>query len=68
MSLFGRLSQALRWFDTEGFFEEARRVTVPGGVLATLGLRAFYQVDAVVDRQISQLYNDILGPRDAGKQ
>ena len=53
-------SQALHWFDIEGFFEEARRVTMPGGVLATW-VYGLLRVDPLVDKQIDRLYNDVLG-------
>lgn len=53
-------SQALHWFDLDGFFDEAKRVTVPGGVLAAW-VYGLPTVDPFVDKQVLRLYNDILG-------
>lgn len=55
------VAQALHWFDFERFYDEARRVLKPNGVLAAwgYGLNAVERdVDAVVDRY----YREIVGP------
>lgn len=54
-------SQALHWFDTEGFFEEVRRVSKPGAVLACW-VYGLLRVDEHTDKHIDHLYNDVLGP------
>ncbi len=54
-------AQALHWFDRARFWEEARRVLVPGGILALWSYRGFHvtpEVEAVVHR----FYTDIVGP------
>ena len=54
------VAQALHWFDRERFWEEARRVMRPNGVIAAWCYqlaRITPDVDAVVDR----LYRDIVG-------
>jgi len=54
-------AQALHWFDRARFWEEARRVLVPGGVVAVWSYHGFHispEIEAIVDR----FYNDIVGP------
>lgn len=53
------VAQALHWFDTTAFFENADRVLKPGGVLAiwSYGLTT---VAEEVDRVVQKLYGDIL--------
>jgi SAM-dependent methyltransferase len=54
------VGQALHWFDTARFFAEAKRVLVPGGVLAAWCYELCHvneDCDSVVDR----LYTDIVG-------
>ena len=46
------VAQALHWFDRPRFFEEARRVLKPGGIIAVIGSSWFYidpSIDPVVD-------------------
>ena len=54
-------AQALHWFDRARFWAEARRVLVPGGVVAVWSYHGFHvtpEVEAVVHR----LYKEIVGP------
>ena len=55
------VAQALHWFARDRFYAEARRVLVPGGVLAawSYGLAT---IDPAVDAIIQHLHDDILGP------
>jgi SAM-dependent methyltransferase len=53
------VAQALHWFDIDGFYEEVRRVSKPGALLAVLSynlLEASPQVDILVHK----LYNEVL--------
>lgn len=54
-------AQALHWFDRARFWEEARRVLIPGGVIAVWSYHGFHvspEVEAVVHR----FYKEIVGP------
>ena len=59
------VAQALHWFDLEAFYAEARRVLVPGGLLAawSYGLLRL-EPDAMphLDAVVRTLYHDVLGP------
>jgi SAM-dependent methyltransferase len=56
------VAQALHWFDLDRFYDEARRVLMPGGVLA-VWTYANLQVDGgPIDAALSELYTDIVGP------
>jgi SAM-dependent methyltransferase len=56
------VAQALHWFDLDRFYDEARRVLKPGGVLA-VWTYAKLQVDGgPIDAALSELYTDIVGP------
>ncbi len=54
------VAQALHWFDLDSFYEEARRVAKPHGLIAawcyTLG-----SINPDLDKVIQKLYHDILG-------
>lgn len=55
------VAQSLHWFDRERFWNEARRVLVPDGILAVWCydlLRVAPEVDEVVDH----LYREVVGP------
>lgn len=54
------VAQALHWFDTALFFEEARRVMKPGGIIAVW----FYKMLSVtpaIDAVVETLYHDLVG-------
>ncbi len=54
-------AQALHWFDRARFWEEVRRVLVPGGIIAVWSYHGFHigpEVEAVVHR----FYRDVVGP------
>ncbi len=56
------VAQALHWLDTDEFYAEARRVLMPGGVLAvwTYGLQT---IDgAGLDRELARFYSHVVGP------
>ena len=55
------VGQALHWFDRERFFAEARRVLVPGGILAAWCYE-LCNVSADCDAIVGRLHNDILWP------
>ncbi len=54
------VGQALHWFDTGRFFDEASRVLVPGGVLAAWCYE-LCRVSPDCDRIVRGLYSDIVG-------
>ncbi|MEL7311389.1 MAG: class I SAM-dependent methyltransferase [Pseudomonadota bacterium] len=55
------VGQALHWFDTARFYEEASRVLVPGGLLSMWTYRQVH-ITRAVDELIGELYEDVLGP------
>jgi SAM-dependent methyltransferase len=55
------VAQALHWFDVEAFYREARRVLVPGGLLAVVGYD-WLSVNPPIDRLLHHFYAGILGP------
>jgi len=54
-------AQALHWFDTHAFFDEVRRVFVPGGVLAVWCYNLL-EVEPSIDRVVRRFYTDTVGP------
>jgi SAM-dependent methyltransferase len=54
-------AQALHWFNRARFWEEARRVLVPGGVIAVWSYHGFH-VTPEVEAVIHRYYKDIVGP------
>jgi len=55
------VAQALHWLDRDAFFREARRVLVPGGVVAAwcYGLP---EIDDRIDLLVRRFYEDTVGP------
>ncbi len=54
-------AQALHWFDIPAFYEEVRRVTKPGGVLAAW-VYSICRVQAEVDEILDRFYFETVGP------
>lgn len=54
------VAQALHWFDLPSFYREARRVLVPGGLLAAWTYNRV-QVEPAVDAVIDHLYTEVVG-------
>jgi len=54
-------AQALHWFDRLRFWEEARRVLAPGGVIAVWSYHGFH-VTPEVEEVVHRLYRDVVGP------
>jgi SAM-dependent methyltransferase len=55
------VAQALHWFDRARFWDEVRRVLVPGGVIAVWSYHGFH-VTPEVEAVINRYYKDIVGP------
>ncbi len=55
------VAQALHWFDRPLFWEEARRVLAPGGVIAVWAYDLL-RVDPAVDAAVRRLAREIVGP------
>ncbi|MEO6757960.1 MAG: class I SAM-dependent methyltransferase, partial [Saprospiraceae bacterium] len=53
------VGQAAHWFEFEAFYQSARRVLKPGGILALIGYNVL-QVDAPTDAVFGQLYHHTL--------
>jgi len=53
------VAQALHWFKLDSFFEEAKRVLRPGGILAVWCYQLL-SIDVEIDNIINQLYGDTL--------
>lgn len=54
------VGQALHWFDIPEFFNEVRRVSKPGGVIAAWGY-GLLSVDPQVDPIIRNFYTEVIG-------
>jgi len=54
------VAQALHWFNTELFFEEAKRVLKPRGIIAVWCYKML-KIVAEVDAVVSHLYHNIVG-------
>jgi SAM-dependent methyltransferase len=54
------VAQALHWFSTELFFEEAKRVLKPRGIIAVWCYKML-KIAAEVDAVVNHLYHDIVG-------
>lgn len=54
-------AQALHWFDRVRFWGEARRVLLPGGVIAVWSYHGFHLTPAV-EAAVKRFYKDIVGP------
>jgi SAM-dependent methyltransferase len=55
------VAQALHWLDRPAFFEEARRVLAPGGVLAAW-CYTFMEIEPGIDALVRRFYSETVGP------
>lgn len=55
------VGQALHWFDIPAFFNEARRVSKPGGIVAVWGY-SLLSIDKKIDPVIDRFYTSVVGP------
>jgi len=55
-------AQALHWLDRPAFFAEARRVLVPGGVVAVWGYQRLRTGDAALDAELDRFHDGVVGP------
>jgi SAM-dependent methyltransferase len=55
------VAQALHWFDLAKFYEEAKRVLNPGGLIAVWNYD-FLQATPEIDAAVNRFYHDIVGP------
>ena len=56
------VAQALHWFRLDAFYAEARRVLVPGGVIAVWSYTLMQTGDRVIDEALQHFYADTVGP------
>jgi SAM-dependent methyltransferase len=55
------VAQALHWFRLDSFYEEARRVLRPGGVLA-VWCYGLSRINPDIDKIVQHYYRDVVGP------
>lgn len=55
------VGQALHWLNTTAFFDEARRVSKPGGIVAVWGY-SLLSVDQEIDAVVNHFYTEVIGP------
>lgn len=55
-------AQALHWLPRDRFFAEARRVLVPGGLIAVWGYHLPYVGDQAVDAAFRHFHDEVIGP------
>ena len=55
------VGQALHWLDRPAFFDEARRVSKPGGVIAIWGY-SLLSINEDIDPIVNHFYTEVIGP------
>jgi len=55
------IAQALHWFANDGFFDEVRRVTIPGGLIAAWSYGSCH-VGPDIDGELRELQDGAVGP------
>ncbi|HXA09914.1 MAG TPA: class I SAM-dependent methyltransferase [Chthoniobacterales bacterium] len=55
------VAQALHWFERDAFYAEARRILLPGGVLAVWAYNEL-RITPGVDALVRRFHDDIVGP------
>ncbi|MDB4881408.1 MAG: Methyltransferase type 11 [Gemmatimonadetes bacterium] len=55
-------AQALHWFDRDAFYAEARRVLVPGGLLAVWSYALGTFSEPALDEALRRFYEETVGP------
>lgn len=56
------VAQALHWFDLDRFYQEARRVLKPGGIIAVWSYGVLHLDDPLIDRAALHFYSEAVGP------
>jgi SAM-dependent methyltransferase len=56
------VAQALHWFDLDRFYPEAKRVLIPGGVLAVWAYGVDEVEGDVVNQLMQEFYSNTVGP------
>lgn len=55
------VAQAIHWFDRPAFYDEAKRILAPDGVLA-VWCYELMEIDPEIDRRVLVFYKDEIGP------
>jgi len=55
------VAQALHWFDLEAFYAEARRVLLPGGVLAVWAYN-YLRISPEIEAILRHFHDEVVGP------
>jgi SAM-dependent methyltransferase len=55
------VAQALHWFDLDRFYDEARRVLRPGGILAASAYNLL-RIEPAIEEVVKRYYYEVVGP------